>query len=437
MARTGLSREESFLGIAQRSIIVMVAYIPSDTLSSYLRVASVGLWVERLPDGRAALVCKIPETAIKAIYRRATTTLLMASVRAESLTVLCLGLWVDDERDRPFKVTMVNSSEEDKATLIGILEAGSVALHCLNELNHPALSGSCTLDADAAAAAAAALRASEHWILTPAFSNTASMQDLARVLHLALDRFQAHIHTSGAEVGVTDIGFTARVPMTLEVWPPIEIFEASPTSVSGPFIINDTNEGARLENMILSVLDYVYPGRAYVSPHVEDAGISRELADALAFDELVICVVQAKALAVLGVDRDRPSSRRIANVEKDIKKGLKQLAGAMSNIRSAVPMSTRDGSSIGVPGRQASPAHAILVLSEMYFGIDWKAVARILAEASQSDVRQGLFHVMDIQELAALAIDCEDSAMFNNRLIQRWFAVQERGTAYLRTKRHP
>lgn len=412
-----------------------MAYIPSETLNSILSSASFGIWLERLGEGRTAIVFKIPETVIKAIYSGASTTFLMATTRAESLEVLCLGLWVDDERERPFKVTMVNSSEDDKALLIQVLESHAVTVHCVNELNHPALSAWCSLDPSAAAAAAAGLRTSTHWILTPAFSSTVSLQELSRVLAVALDRFQAHIHNSGAAQGTADIGFSARVPMTLDVWRPTEIFEVTPTSTSGPFLIGDRPEGLKLEHMIVAILDSVYPGRTYVSPVVQDGKISRELADALAHDEQFICVVQAKALAVLTASPDQSSSRRVSNVEKDIKNGLKQLAGAIGNIRSGAPISSsEDGAAIMLLNREKAPAHAILVLSEMYFGVDWKAVAGLVAEASQRDAHRALFHVMDIHELATLSAQCQDSATFNNRLVQRWAAVQEKGTAYMRTK---
>lgn len=411
-----------------------MAYVPSEALNADLSSSSVGIWLERLADGRTGLVCKIPETIIKAIYSGARTTLLLASVRAESLTILCLGLLVEDERERPFKASTINSSEDDKSLLARVLESHAVTLHCLNELNHPALSASCAMQPAAADAAAAALRASDHWILTPAFSNTMSLDDLSRILSLALDRFRTHIHGAVTDAGTADIGFAGRVPMTLDIWRPTEIFEVTPSSASGPFLIGDRAEGLKLENMILAILDSVYPGRAYVSPVVQEGKVSRELADALAFDDRVICVIQAKALAVLSANRERSSSRRSANVENDIRKGLKQLTGAIGNIRSRAPVSTRDdGTPITLPDRVTSPAHAILVLSEMYFGVDWKGVARLMAEAIQNEVRRALFHVLDIQELATLSRDC-DSTVFSNRLIQRWAVVQEKGTCYVRTR---
>jgi len=107
-----------------------MAYIPSESLSSALVGANFGIWLERVADSRTALVCKIPETVIKALYQGAKASFLMATVHAESLTVLCLGLWIDDEQEQPFKVSMVNASEDDKLFLTQILETHTTTLHC-------------------------------------------------------------------------------------------------------------------------------------------------------------------------------------------------------------------------------------------------------------------------------------------------------------------
>jgi hypothetical protein len=42
--------------------------------------------------------------------------------------------------------------------------------------------------------------------------------------------------------------------------------------------------------------------------------------------------------------------------------------------------------------------------------------------------------LLDIQELTNLAANCKDSETFSHRLTQRWFFVQEKGTAYVRAK---
>src|ERR1700746_3444256 len=94
----------------------------------------------------------------------------------------------------PFKAAMLNCSPEDAALLTQILESGATTLHCLNELNHPVLSAWCSLEPESANLAADALRSSNHWLLTPPSSKLVKLPDLSRMLGLALDRFQHHIH---------------------------------------------------------------------------------------------------------------------------------------------------------------------------------------------------------------------------------------------------
>lgn len=412
-----------------------MGFIPSIKLNNALTNAGVGLWVEQLGDGRTALICKAPESAIKALYRGAACTFLLSTIQAESFTVLCLGLRIDDEPENPVKVSMANCSPEDAPLLTQILESGTTTLHCLNELNHPILSAWCSLEAKSATLAADALRGSNHWLLTLSSSKSVTPSYLARVLKLALDRFQHHMHRSQEEPVSDYVGMTATIALKLDIWEPTEVFEVTPTAASGPFLIDDKDEGLKLERLIHVIVDSIYPGSSYVSPDVQDGKILRELADVLGFDSDFICVVQAKAMAVLSVDSERPSSRRAGNVEKDIRKGLKQLAGALTKIRAGSPVFPhRETTPITIPHRDKSLAHAIVVLSEMYTFVNWETIARSVAKASDSKIHRALFHVLDIQELTNLAADCKDAATFSNRLVQRWVFVQKKGTAYIRAK---
>jgi hypothetical protein len=64
----------------------------------------------------------------------------------------------------------------------------------------------------------------------------------------------------------------------------------------------------------------------------------RSLADVIGYNDDWMCVIQAKALSVLGVANDRSSERSVNSVTKGILKGLKQLTGAMRKIRARVPI---------------------------------------------------------------------------------------------------
>ena len=412
-----------------------MGFIPSIKLSEVLSNAAVGLWVEQLSDGRTALVCKAPESTIKALHLGAACTFLLSTIQAESLTILCLGLGVEDEPERPFKALIANYSAEDKALLVQILESGATTLHCINELNHCVLSAWCSLEPKFATLAANALRSSNHWLLTPPSSKLVKLPDLSRMLEIALDRFQAHLYRSLHDTVSEYVKMTASIPLNLDIWNPSEIFEVTPTVTGGPFFIADEDEGSKLEKMIHVVVDSIYPGNSYISPDVQDGNKRRELTDVLGFDSDFICVVQAKALAVLTVNSKRSSSRRTANVEKDIRKGLKQLAGALTNVRAgALVFPHREDTPIAIPNRKSSLGHAIVVLSEMYTFVDWNVVAASVAEFSDSNTHRALFHVVDIRELASLAANCKDTQTFSERLVQRWLEVRERGTAYVRGK---
>ena len=410
-----------------------MAYIPSEQVSFGLAKARTGLWVEPLVDGRIALVCKIPETVIKALYRGAKASMLLGVMQAETLRILCLGLRVQDEPDNPFSVIMPNASPEDVALLKQVLQSASTTLHCLNEMNHPVLSAWCNLEAESAQLAAEWLNASDHWLLTPLSSTLIHVSDVCRMLDLALDRFQHRIYSPTEAPGGASTGLITQIPLILDIWPPSEIFDVSPTLHEG-FRIDDEAEGQKLERLIQSVVDSIYPGSSYRSPRVKQGKVLRELADVVGIVAHCICVIQAKVLPVLTVDSERSSARRTATVTKHITKALKQLIGALKQIRSGNPVFDADGKLIAIPNPETSIAQAIVVLSEMYAFVDWKAIASEIVEASENEVYRALFHVLDVQELTYIAGICGNVEMFNYLMLQRWISVKTTGTAYGRAR---
>jgi hypothetical protein len=414
-----------------------MAFSPSIRLSENLALASIGIWPEELADGRAVLVCKIPETAIKALHMGAPCTLFLAMVRAETIDLLCLGLRVNDEPENPFTALMLNTSPGDAPLLRQILTTGTTTLHCLNELNHPMLSASCSMPTNRAAAAAEALGASNHWLLTLESSKQHELSEMSRLFNLALKSFGRYVYRSPADAVAEEIRRAVDLPLALKMWEPTEVFEVTPTAADGPFWVADHDEGTKLERLIQLLIDLVYPGRSYRSPQVEEGKSTRELTDVLAFDERSICVVQSKALSVLNVQGGRPSSRRAASVTKDIKKAISQLTGAMNKIRSDATIFDAEDHPLTIPNRKAAPAHAIVIVSEMYAFVDWKQVAAVVVTESDNESRKALLHVMDLQELSALTSRCPDSQTFFWRLTQRWVQIKIKGTSYMRTKVMP
>ena len=402
-------------------------YIPSTKMAENLQLARTGLWVEPLVDGRRALIAKVPESVIKALYGGASASLFLGVMRGDWMRILCLGLRVNDEPENPFTVTFPNSSPEDAVLLRQILRSASTTLHCLNELNHPVLSATCELPSEASKAAAEFLDNSDHWLLTLDSSLEVEVSEVGRNIELALDRFQGPIYGDR-----DDREPVFEVPLSLDLWPTQTIIEVSPTAWE-EFRIDDANEGTKLERVALAALDSIYPGKTFRSPQITKGKNRRELADILAFSNEWLCIVQAKALSVLAVNKDRPSERRKAAVTKDITKGLNQLAGALRTIRSGISVFDADGNLLAMPDNQKAPAHAIVLVSEMYSFVDWRAVAAAVNEASERKYR-ALFHVFDMQELAHIVTTYKDAEGFNNCLMERFAWVRFKGTAYGRSR---
>jgi hypothetical protein len=413
-----------------------MSYIPSERIGSALASATVGVWLERIAKGRTALVCKIPETAIKAVLQGATTSLLIGEVQTSLLRLLCLGLVVQDEVDKPLAIQKPTTDRDDIDLLAEVLASGSTTLHFVNELNHPALSAWCQLERTAAATAAGGLATCDPWVLTPDSSHVLPPPTFTSTLTSALDLYQQHIFTSPDDTTSRAVTFSARIPLTLTLWRPPATIAVTATRESEPFAIDDRDEGRKLERLGRVVVDALYPLHSYHSPRVQDGATRRELVDLLGFSADWICLIEAKAMSMLDSSSFRSSDRRKANIERGITKGLGQLGGALKNIRSGAALFRADGNPLTLVNPEA-PAHAIVLLSEMYSFVDWRAVANAVASASDNEVHRALFHVFDLQELVSLARGCVDSAAFNQRLIQRWLLVKDRGTAYGRIRHRP
>jgi len=419
---TGASRPCGMLfrGVLQIGGVAM-AYIPSDALEYIIENSKVGLWIDPMHDGAFALVCKMPEGVIKALYLGAECSFLLSVVQVESLSIMCLGLRIQDEPDNPF--TVIGCSPSDHlASVKEILGLRATRLHCLNELNHPVLSAWCSLDAATAQGALDRLRSEN---LTPVIAGEPS--DVFRISELALRRFQKHIYRSDKE-GELPAEMTAAIPLAMEIWEPGEVFEVSPTARGGPFRIDDDDEGNKLERQVYLSIDAIYPGRTYHRPEVR--ATNKELIDVLGFDRGSICLVESKSLSVLTVDPHRSSQRRASNVRKDVLKAMKQLRGALTRIRSGSQICDVYGRPIMIADHQDLLAHAIVLLSEMYFFLDWELIAREVASASESERHKALFHVMDFIELSHIVNQCKDADDFNQWMIQRWAWVKTEGTAY-------
>jgi hypothetical protein len=411
-----------------------MGFIPSNSLEPVLQSVQAGVWVDPLPEGRVALVSKMPDSIIKAIFRGCRCTLVLGVIEVDGKSVLCPGLRVEDEPQHPITIAGPPwTSAEYIPLIMRVLTTGTPALHLVNELAHPVLSAAAVLEPTAAAQALADVTAANLFLLTPSDETLSSIADLARLIEGAMNRFQARLYRS-ASSQQSDPGRLVFIDMTLDLQKPIEIFEVTEINEGGPFRIDDEDEGKKLERELHLALGRLYPGRTHLSPTVRLGATTRELTDVLAFDDMFYCLLEAKTPSVLTTTLGQPASRRTATVRKHVEQAIGQLKGALRNLRSDVAIQDAEGKEIRLPNRDVAPAHAVVLLAHMYYFVDWRAVANDILTSSESEQHKALFHVMDLQEFMYLANHSRNAEQFGGYLMQRWLHVRRTGTVYGRAK---
>lgn len=410
--------------------------IPSTTLTKKLNISLTGIWTEQLiNENETALASKLPTNVIKAVYRGAKCSLILSVIEIEQVQILYVGLQIEDEVDNPITVFGPLAAEDEQLLIKKILTHQSVKLYFFNELSIPVLGTICSFDNSQSKKVLVALKKTKPYYLGMSNDTINSLLGLSQVIDLASNIFQKAIYSpeDGKPLMVL---FKHLIPLSLAISEPIPNYVIT-TGSTTKTILSDNDEGSGQEQSIYALIACIYPNCTFRSPEIEKGTSKRELTDIIGFgfESKTICLVESKVMSVLEIEMNRPSKRRAASVEKHINKALGQLKGAIKNIRSRVDIFNKEGLIIKIPERNTSFIHAIILISEMYFLIDWCEIADIILKSSEQDQYKALFHVFDLQELQYLVNYSKDAKEFNSLLMQRWVEVKKRRSLYIRSKR--
>ena len=152
------------------------------------------------------------------------------------------------------------------------------------------------------------------------------------------------------------------------------------------------------------------------SPKIQLGNTTRELTDILAFTELGLFLFEAKAISVYATEPLRNTQRRVDNVQKQVKKALGQLKGAIRGIREGNKVATKTGTELHFD-RSLIP-HAVVLVSELLPLGDWDEITtQTTALARDSNM---LVHILDLRELGTLRRLSRDKYAFDHLLVQRF-----------------
>ncbi len=158
--------------------------------------------------------------------------------------------------------------------------------------------------------------------------------------------------------------------------------------------ISDKDEGGVFEKQIWYSMESLFLNNIHLNPDVQKNNKKRELIDILAYHKYGNFLIETKALGILKLNQEQTLERKIANVKKDIKKGVKQLIGASNSIKKGLPIFTEAGKKINLD-RTLIP-HCIVLVSELIHLGNWKEIEEKVMLAMLNE--KIYLNVMDYRE---------------------------------------
>jgi hypothetical protein len=396
-------------------------FIPSTRIWREMQFEPVGFWPVPMNSGdEYVFLTKIPTHVIKAAYRSVPITLTVATAQTPVGDVIATVLVIADDQDSPLAISGVHRHPEEQLALTEVLRAGNGLVVFFDELSRPIARAHCSLDPDACGEMMAELGTHRKWYSGPWIP----------VLAELLDEVDALVDpTKSAQPRY--LPTLRRVTLTLTSFASSKI-TAVGACEADDFWLEDPDEGHGLEQTTWQLLEHLFGQHIFHSPNVQEQKAARELTDIMGFCESGICLVEAKAMAVLSTSTDRGTDRRTKNVRKQIDKGVTQLPGAMRNLAAGLPLSSKSNQEIQIPECIGPLRVGVIMVSELLPSVDWDHVARQLIEAARTT--NASLVVLDLQELRLLVGISNTPATLMRHLVDRFQIMNEQGSAFIRTR---
>ena len=190
--------------------------------------------------------------------------------------------------------------------------------------------------------------------------------------------------------------YSLKFSFSINQWKYINIFSCTSNDVFKNNI-NTDDEGNYLESLVGTALNAIFQKNVHKKPEITNDILRRELTDVISYYNKGFFLFESKALSSLQTDYSRPMERKTTSVNAQIKKGIRQLIGAVRKIRSDVVIKNSKGEVL-VFDRTQVP-HCIVVVSEL-FNVDHQDIVIELMKASVKS--KSYFHVVDLTELLFL-----------------------------------
>ena len=194
--------------------------------------------------------------------------------------------------------------------------------------------------------------------------------------------------------------------------------------------IDDIEEGATLEKHVWFSIERLFSFNIYLNPKFKNSKGDKELTDILAFYDLGIFLIETKGLSIFAQTKEKSMDKKVATLQKHIKKAIKQLIGATENIERGTEFFNSKGEKIEFK-RNIVP-HCIVLVSELLPFGDWENIQKeILRTMREANI---YLNVLDFTEFMTLVKNTKGKKEYlDYYLMQRTEKFVEHDNIHLRT----
>lgn len=377
---------------------------PGIELFKQLNLELAGLWYGIADNEHdVSVVAKLPTNVIKSIYRRVKTEFILSVIETDKIKMVFSALKIYDIPENPVGTSLPIHKESDYHNILSLIQQEVFFIHFFDERARHVLSSTCSFDKSRSLETYNNLiRYQPYYFGEPNY--------LIKIAHDIFQEDQNRVYkreeTRSIMNQILQLSFKSfDIQNTWEV--------VTGQNIPHKYNIDNTDhsEGVAQERHITTSLEYIYDKKTHHSPQIATKENQyRELIDTLCFDSNGILLLESKVLPVLSANRNRQTKRIKASIQKNIKKGLKQLKGAIRFLKSDIIIFNRNSLEIFIPDRDKLPIYAILLISDMIIDDEEnKILAKELINLSTNQ-ESIFFYIFDFKQLQRIIAFSKNSS---------------------------
>ncbi|MBS7175013.1 MAG: hypothetical protein KH056_02385 [Clostridiales bacterium] len=348
-----------------------------------MRSEVVSIWYVPANDGEeTALLIKAPTPTLKALIIGCPIQLLFGKMN----NYLCIGIRIKDMPNTPALISGPQIDLEEHKALMQSIKQRKFPIFLFNEMDICVASSSVEITEEISAQLSLFI-GNENQLYVGKFNDEVS-HAVDCFVH-SIDKMQQYQNAHAIP--------TLEVCVKIDTWKTNSIYFINNDSYNEINIASNL-EGANFENTIWGSLESVFPKTLYKSPTVKNGEKVRKFIDVFAFHQYGSFLIEAKDLSVIQAGFNRNETKRLAGIQKQSEKAIKQLVGAVNAFKRGALLFDSKGNEICVD--RTIPPHCIVLITELMTSGGWDSITKQLLDAIEET--GALFHLLDLREFIIL-----------------------------------